>query len=83
LIGKSFQQAVEIFNNQRDECNPVILIGVRRNCKKGNNNEMEKSHVILNPKLNTDSHNGKFDKFEKGDSLVVIAQSYPDLLNMK
>ncbi len=33
LKGKSFQEATEIFNQNRDEKNPVILIGVRRMCK--------------------------------------------------
>ncbi len=82
LKGKSFQEATEIFNQNRDEKNPVILIGVRRMCKDPRTDE-EKIHVILNPSLNADSHNGKFEKFEEGDSLVVLAQSYPNLVNIK
>ena len=29
------------------------------------------------------SHNGEFDVFRDGDTLVVIAQSYPDLSYLK
>jgi len=82
IKGKSFQEAVDVFNQNRDEKNPVILIGVRRKCKDAKTDE-EKVHVILNPRLNADSHNGKFEKFEEGDSLVVLAQSYPNLVNIK
>ena len=85
LKEKNFKEATEIFNENRDENNPVILIGVRRKCSKKNDSgkEEEKTHVILNPRLNIKSHNGKFDTFQEGDALVVIAHSYPDLSNIK
>ncbi|MDO9578237.1 MAG: TAXI family TRAP transporter solute-binding subunit [Candidatus Cloacimonadales bacterium] len=77
IQGKTFPQASEIFNSNRDEKNPVILIGVRRTTKEG------KSHVILNPLPDGKSHNGEFDVFRNGDALVVIAQAYPDLSYLK
>ena len=85
LEGKTFQQAAEIFNENRNEENPVILIGVRRICNEKNEygTEIKKAHVILNPRLDAKSHNGNFDKFQEGDALVVIAQAYPDLSNIK
>jgi hypothetical protein len=84
LIGKTFLQAAEIFNQNRDEKNPVILIGVRRvvmikdNCGK----EIPKTHVILNPK-NENSNNDVFSVFQEGDSLIVISHCYPDLSFIK
>ncbi|HPR16763.1 MAG TPA: TAXI family TRAP transporter solute-binding subunit [Candidatus Cloacimonadota bacterium] len=82
LEGKTFREAVDIFNRSRDDKNPVILIGVRRNCH-ANDGSREKAHVILNPRENEVCPNGTFEKFEKGDALVVIAQSYPDLSHIK
>jgi uncharacterized protein len=81
LDGKNFQDAAKIFNNHRNDENPVILIGVRRICieEKKDGTKIEKAHVILNPRLNAKSHNGNFDKFQADDALVVIAQAYPDL----
>jgi uncharacterized protein len=77
IDGKTFLAASDIFNRNRNEKNPVILIGVRRTSKDG------KTHVILNPLPNCKSHNGEFDVFRGGDALVVIAQSYPDLSYLK
>lgn len=76
IIDKTFKEASELFNENRDEKNPVILIGVRRKCADG------KSHVILNPMQNKNAHHGSFDTFRPTDALVVIAQSYPNLSNI-
>jgi len=71
IIGKTFKEASEIINNNRDAKNPAILVGVRRNKK-----------VILNPK-DEGTKEKKFDKFQNGDSLIVMSYRLPDLLNIK
>jgi len=76
FIGKTFQKASEIISKNCSNNNPVILIGVRRIIDN-------KPTIILNPLLNGDSKNGKFDVFNAEDSMVVIAKSYPDLSKMK
>ena len=72
LKGKSFGEAADLFNKNRDSDNPVVLVGVKRNDK-----------VILNPKKSWRPKRGeekkKFEEFEKGDSLIVMAFEYPNL----
>jgi hypothetical protein len=73
FIGKSFGKIAEIINNDRDEKNPVILLGIRRNGK-----------VMLNPQNNVGEKSNKyFDVLKKGDALAVIAQKYPNLNEVK
>lgn len=70
FMGKTFCEAAEILNQNRDPQNPVILVGVRR--KNG--------RVILNPKEAWEGPEGeKFERFEEGDALVVMAYDPPDL----
>lgn len=76
FIGKSFQEAAEIISNNSSETNPVILIGVRRIIEN-------KSTIILNPLLNGNSKNGKFDHFNADDAMVVIARDLTDLSKIK
>ena len=76
FIGKTFQKVSEIISKNCSDNNPVILIGVRRIIDN-------KPTIILNPLLNGDSKNGKFDVFNTEDSMVVIARSCPDLSKMK
>jgi voltage-gated potassium channel Kch len=67
--GLSFEEASDLFIKKRDANNPVILVGVRR----GN-------RVILNPKNNWKGpKTEKFEKFQEGDSIVVMAFEMPDL----
>lgn len=73
LLGKTFQEASDIINKQRDDRNPVILIGVKRNDK-----------VILNPRNDAPTESGKkFDYFKKGDALAVMSHKLPDLSTLK
>ncbi len=72
LDGKTFKEALNLFNSSRDEKNPVILIGVKRG-----------DTVILNPMKNWNGdEKNKFTAFEKGDGIVVMAFEMPDLTGM-
>lgn len=69
IDGMSFREALDFFNEKRDKDNPVILVGVRRG-----------ERVILNPKDNWKGpKEEKFEKFQEGDSIVVMAFEMPDL----
>jgi TRAP transporter TAXI family solute receptor len=69
LEGKTFKEIVDIINKNRDEDNPIILLGIKRN-----------KNMILNPQESVDKSSAKyFDNLKGGDSLVVIAQKYPNL----
>lgn len=73
ILGKSFGEIVDIINSNRDEDNPVILLGIRR-----------EGQVMLNPQSNVSKKSNKyFDVLKEGDSLAVIAQKHPDLKNIK
>ncbi len=73
LHGKPFEKIAEIINNNREEDNPVILLGIRREGK-----------VMLNPQNNVSTESNKyFDILKEGDALAVIAQKHPDLSNLK
>lgn len=73
LLGKTFQEASEIINRQRYDKNTVVLIGVRR-----------KNKVILNPLKGTSAASDKiFDRFEEGDTLVVLSDRPPDLSKLQ
>ncbi|NQT65107.1 MAG: TAXI family TRAP transporter solute-binding subunit [FCB group bacterium] len=76
FIGKDFQKASEIISNNCNDINPVILIGVRRTIDS-------KTTIILNPLVNGESKNGKFDVFNNDDAMVVIARNHPDLSKIK
>ena len=70
FIGKTFREASEILANSRDSDNPVILIGARR----------RDGQLVLNPKDTSKVEEGKkFERFEEGDALVVVAYDPPDL----
>ena len=69
IKGKSFKEVAEFLNKNRNSQNPVILVGVKR----GN-------RVILNPKEDWEGpKEEKFERFEEGDALIVMAFEYPDL----
>ncbi len=69
IIGKTFQEAAEMLNKNRDADNPAILLGVRRGDK-----------VILNPQENWKGpDNEKFERFEEDDSIILMAFDPPDL----
>jgi len=73
LLGKTFQEASEIINKNRDIKNPTILIGVKRN-----------NEVILNPPADSRYFEEKnFNTFKEGDALVVMSYKLPDLSNLK
>ena len=73
LLGKPFEKIAEIINKNREEDNPVILLGIRRDEK-----------VMLNPQNNVDEKSDKyFDFLKEGDALAVIAQKHPDLSKLK
>lgn len=69
IIGKTFKETAEMLNKNRDPVNPAILIGVRRG-----------DRIILNPKEKWTGQKGKkFERFEEGDNLIVIAFNIPNL----
>ncbi|MCD5383425.1 hypothetical protein LR066_01515 [candidate division WOR-3 bacterium] len=73
IIGKTFEETAEMFYRNRDPVNPAILIGVRR-----------EDRIILNPKeKRTGQKDKKFERFEEGDALIVIAFNLPDLSDIK
>lgn len=73
LHGKSIKDIVKILNENRDENNPIILLGIRRDDK-----------MMLNPQNNLPTDSDKyFDILKKGDALAVIAQKHPDLSKLK
>lgn len=64
-----FKEASDFFNENRDRDNPVILVGIRRG-----------DRVILNPKDNWQGpKEEKFEKFQEGDAVVIMAFEMPDL----
>ncbi len=72
LYGKSFSEIVDIINKNREEDNPVILLGIRRDGK-----------VMLNPQSNVSEESNKyFDVLKKGDALAIIAQKHPYLTDL-
>ncbi len=64
IDGKTFMEVSKFFADKRDETNPVILIGVKR-----------EERVILNPKKETD---GSSLKLTNRDGLIVISYQNPD-----
>lgn len=69
VIGKTFIEAMQLLSEARDEHNPAILIGVKRN-----------EQSILNPlAIHNGSEDNAFEKFEEGDALIVLSYDQPDL----
>jgi len=69
VIGKSFVEAAGILNENRDESNPAILLGIRRG-----------EQIILNPRSDrTRPEDQEFDSIAEGDALIVLAFRRPDL----
>jgi hypothetical protein len=67
--GKTFEEAAELINKNRDPKNPVILLGLYR-----------KGQIILNPrKKGHKEDDASFDRVEQNDGLVVMAFSPPKL----
>ncbi|MBN2104241.1 NAD-binding protein [bacterium] len=72
VYNKTFKEACDLLNNNRDPNNPAILLGVRRN-----------DHVILNPMEGWEGEGDKFETFQEGDALIVMAYDLPDLSHWK
>jgi len=69
IDGMRFKEASDFFNENRDRDNLVILVGIRRG-----------DRVILNPKDNWQGpKEEKFEKFQEGDAVVIMAFEMPDL----
>lgn len=67
--GMNFKEASEFFNQKRNPDNPAILVGVQRG-----------DRVILNPMENWKGPDEeKFEVFEKGDRLIVMAFEKPEM----
>ena len=68
FIGKTFAQCAQILDARRDQMNPVILLGIRR-----------QNQVIMNPrKRSMGMDDGEF-RIQPDDALIAMAFSAPNL----
>ncbi len=73
VIGKTFEEASRILNASRDESNPAILLGIRRD-----------EQIILNPRKDgRRPEDREFDIIREGDALIVLAFHRPDLCEVR
>lgn len=68
LVGKTFAECAQLFDEHRDSKNPVILLGIRREDK-----------VIMNPRSTAGISGREQFRIEQGDALIAMAFSAPDL----
>ena len=68
FVGKTFAECAQILYGNRDDTNPVILLGIRRQDK-----------VIMNPRKGSGSMDAQECRIEEEDALIAIAFSAPNL----
>ncbi len=68
FVGKTFSECARLIDEHRDSKNPVILLGIRR-----------QGRVIMNPRRNAGASGREEFTIEKGDALIAMAFSAPDL----
>jgi len=67
FVGKTFAECARMLYETRDNTNPVVLLGIRR-----------QDQVILNPRAGRGGMDGECT-IQKGDALIAMAFSAPDL----
>lgn len=68
FIGKTFAECARMLDEHRDERNPVILLGIRR-----------QDEVIMNPRKHEGSLDGEECRIEEDDALIAMAFCAPNL----
>lgn len=68
FVGKTFSECAQIIDGNRNDTNPVILLGIRR-----------EDHVIMNPRKIGKGSTGEDYIIEEDDALIAMAFSPPDL----
>ena len=68
FVGKTFAECAQMLYQNRDDNNPVILLGIRRQDK-----------VIMNPRKGTGRFGDAECRIEEEDALIAMAFSAPDL----
>lgn len=68
FVGKTFGECAQMLYAQRDDKNPVILLGIRR-----------QDQVIMNPRKGTGTIEGGEYRIEEDDALIAMAFSAPNL----
>jgi TRAP transporter TAXI family solute receptor len=68
FVGKTFSECARILDDHRDDNNPVILLGVRR-----------QDEVIMNPRRHSGSLDGEECRIEDDDALIAMAFCAPNL----
>jgi len=68
FVGKTFSECANMLYQNRDDRNPVVLLGVRRDDK-----------VIMNPRRGTAGVPNEELRIEETDALIAIAFTSPDL----
>ena len=69
FIGKTFVECAQLLYEKRDERNPVILLGIRR-----------QGQIIMNPRSDGKSHELEDLRLRDDDALIVMAFSPPNLM---
>lgn len=69
FIGKTFVECAQMIYANRDDVNPVILLGLRRN-----------NEVIMNPRKAGKGSRNEDYVIQEGDALIAMAFSPPNLL---
>lgn len=68
FIGKTFSECAQIIDGNRDDINPVILLGIRRH-----------DQVIMNPRKTGKGSTGEDYRILEDDALIAMAFSPPNL----
>ncbi|MCP4450584.1 MAG: hypothetical protein GY809_03930, partial [Planctomycetes bacterium] len=68
FVGKTFSECAQIIDGQRDDTNPVILLGLRR-----------LDQVVMNPRKIGKGSTGEDYIIEEDDALIAMAFSPPNL----
>jgi len=68
FIGKTFAECARILDEHRDNSNPVILLGIRR-----------QDQVIMNPRKHEGALDGEECRIEEEDALIAMAFCAPNL----
>ena len=68
FVGKTFAECAQMLDSHRDNKNPVILLGIRR-----------QDQVIMNPRKATSGLSDGECRIAEDDALIAMAFSAPDL----